>query len=82
MRRGGDYSKEMNKALKDQVLQLSPAERLELIGDLWNSLDEADVPLTPEQIEELNRRLAEYHADPNSGRSWKEVRAELWSKFG
>ena len=72
----------MNKALKDQVLQLSPAERLELIGDLWNSLDEADVPLTPEQIEELNRRLAEYHADPSSGRPWEEVRAELWSKFG
>jgi putative addiction module component (TIGR02574 family) len=72
----------MNKALKDQILQLSPAERLELIGDLWNSLDEADVPLTPEQIEDLNRRLAEYHADPSSGRSWEEVRAELWSKFG
>ena len=42
---------------------LSPQERLELIGRLWDSLDDEDVPLTPEQEAELDRRLATADAD-------------------
>jgi putative addiction module component (TIGR02574 family) len=72
----------MNKALRDQVMQLPPEERLELMDDIWDSLDEADVPLTPEQVQEMERRIAEHHADPSSSRLWEEVRAELWSKYG
>ena len=71
----------MNKALKEQVLQLPPDERLELIGELWDSLDEADVPLTESQIVEAKRRLAEHHADPSTGVPWEEVRARLWSRL-
>jgi putative addiction module component (TIGR02574 family) len=37
---------------------LSPQERLDLIGRLWDSLDEEDLPLTPEQEAELDHRLA------------------------
>ena len=85
LRRGGVETilSAMNKALRDQVLQLSPSERLELIGDLWDSLEAQDLPpLTKDQIEEFERRLAEHRADPGSACSWEEIRAELRSRFG
>jgi len=72
----------MNKPIPDQALQLSPAERLELIGDLWNSLDQADIPLTPEQIAELDRRLAAYERDPSRGIPLEEFLARLDSRYG
>jgi putative addiction module component (TIGR02574 family) len=54
--------------------RLSPAERLELIGELWDSLDPADVPLTEAQAEELERRLS---AGAQEGKTWSELEAEL-----
>jgi putative addiction module component (TIGR02574 family) len=57
---------------------LSPAERLDLIGELWDSLDPTQAPeLTPEIAAELDRRLAEAEQDPRAGRTWDEVRADL-----
>lgn len=73
----------MRRKLVAELLELTPAERLDLIGDLWDSLDERDLPpLTKEQIEELERRLAEHRAHPEQSLSWQEVRAELRSRFG
>jgi putative addiction module component (TIGR02574 family) len=37
---------------------LTPTEKLELIGELWESLEADDIPLTAAQIEEIDRRLA------------------------
>jgi putative addiction module component (TIGR02574 family) len=57
---------------------LSPAERLDLIGELWDSLDPTQAPeLTPEIAAELDRRLVEAEQDPRAGRTWDEVRADL-----
>ena len=56
---------------------LSPQERLDLIGRLWDSLDDEDVPLTPEQEAELDRRLATADADLADSVSWESFRAEL-----
>jgi len=39
------------------IQALSTDERLELIGELWDSLDGAALPLTPEQSQELARRM-------------------------
>ena len=73
----------MNKVLREELMRLTPAERLELIGDLWDSLEPDDLPpLTQEQIKEMERRLAEHHANPESALSWEEVKAELRSRFG
>jgi len=57
------------------VDKLSPAEKLELIGDLWDSLDAEDVTLTPAQIEEIDRRLESAEVEP--GIPWDEVEARL-----
>jgi len=55
------------------VKQLSPEERLELIEELWDSLSEEDVKLTPEQLEELERRRARLEREGPRGRPWRDV---------
>jgi putative addiction module component (TIGR02574 family) len=55
------------------VKQLSPDERLELIEELWDSLSEEDVKLTPEQLEELERRRARLEREGPRGRPWRDV---------
>jgi len=55
--------------------ELSAAQKLELIGELWDSLEAEEVPLTPEQIQELDRRMAA--ADTEPGVPWDEVVARL-----
>ena len=74
----------MSKALRDQVMQLTPAERLELAHDLWESVpaDHEELPpVTAAQLAEAKRRLAEYHRDPSKAVSWDEVRARLRSRL-
>ncbi|MDH5805695.1 MAG: addiction module protein [Gemmatimonadota bacterium] len=58
---------------------MTATERLELAEELWNSLetDPSALPLTDEQAQELDRRVAAYHADGESGRPWEEVLAEI-----
>ena len=52
---------------------LSVDERLQLVGDIWDSIaEEANVnpdilPLTDAQKAELDRRIADYDADPSTG---------------
>jgi putative addiction module component (TIGR02574 family) len=59
--------------------KLSSDERLDLISELWNSLsdEEREFPLTKEQEDDLNQRLNEDDADPNSGYSLEEVKARF-----
>jgi len=64
---------------------LTPIERIELAQELWDSLDPYLVaeafPLTAEQRAELDRRLAELDANPELGRPWEEVEAELRARL-
>jgi putative addiction module component (TIGR02574 family) len=72
----------MNKALWDELMKLSPSERIQLAQDLWDSIAEEEMPpLTPEQIEEIERRLAEHEKDPGRAVPWEEVRAQLWARY-
>ena len=52
---------------------LTPAEKLELIGELWESLEADDVPLTQAQIEEIDRRLATADEDAAQGNTFEEM---------
>jgi putative addiction module component (TIGR02574 family) len=67
----------VDQALVTQAKQLSPADRLELIGELWESLNPDDLPVTEAEKALIRERLAEADADPLAGRSWEEVEAEL-----
>ena len=68
----------MNKQLSE-ILQLSVAERIQLVEDIWDSI--ATVPdaisLTEEQQVELERRLEAYQANPNEGISWNDLKTKL-----
>ena len=68
----------------EELLKLSVAERIQLVEDLWDSIaaDPEALPLTEEQKAELERRLAEHKADPNSAIPWSEVRERLYKKYG
>ena len=74
----------MNKALLQELLQLTPAERIQLAEDLWDSISEDSSslpPLTEAERVELKRRLEEHRRDPSTGVPWEEVRARLSSRF-
>jgi putative addiction module component (TIGR02574 family) len=65
------------------LFKLSPAERIQLAEDLWDSVaaDPENVPaLSEAQRAEVERRLDEHARDPLSARPWNEVRARLWSR--
>jgi putative addiction module component (TIGR02574 family) len=64
------------------ITQLSPAERLRLVEELWDSLTPADIPLTPAQAQELDRREALHRAAPGRGRPWREVLDESEPRRG
>ena len=59
------------------INRLSPPERLALIGQLWESLDQDDLPLTPAQQSELELRLASLDVDRLKAVSWTDLKAEL-----
>ncbi|MBC7791459.1 MAG: addiction module protein [Anaerolineae bacterium] len=66
---------------------LGVADRLQLVGDIWDSIaEEANVspdvlPLTDEQKAELDRRVAEYDADPSIGVPMDEVLDRIEAKL-
>jgi putative addiction module component (TIGR02574 family) len=62
--------------------QMSPAERILYVQDLWDRIAEhpEDVPVTDEMKAELDRRLAEHRADPSSAITWDELKARLQAR--
>jgi len=63
---------------RDDILKLSVPERLGLIDTIWDSIaDDADLPLTDAQRQELDRRLDHYAVNPPPLSSWEEVRARI-----
>ncbi|MEX0836386.1 MAG: addiction module protein [Nitriliruptor sp.] len=60
---------------------MSQADRLELIGQLWQSIEVDELEVTQAERDLLDDRLADLRNDPDAGRSWGEVEAELRSRF-
>ena len=57
------------------LASLTPAEKLQLIGDLWDDLsaNPANIPLTTAQMEELDRRKKNLERNPASALTWDEI---------
>jgi putative addiction module component (TIGR02574 family) len=62
-----------------ELRTLSASEKLTLLTELWEDLasNPEDIPITPEQIAEVDRRLDEHRQNPNLGSSWEEVKARI-----
>jgi putative addiction module component (TIGR02574 family) len=69
----------MPKPKLSDILDLSVAERIELVQDIWDSIAEMpeEIVLTEEQKRELDRRSTDLKSDPNSGIPWEQVKASL-----
>lgn len=68
----------------ESVFDLSPAEKLQLVEDLWDDLAATpeDVPVHDWQKSELARRKANLTSNPASGLSWEEVKRRVRNRNG
>jgi putative addiction module component (TIGR02574 family) len=66
------------------IFDLSPAEKLELVEDLWDDLAATPeaVPVHEWQKQELARRRAGLLRDPASALSWDDVKQRIRARYG
>jgi putative addiction module component (TIGR02574 family) len=64
------------------VAEFSIAERIQFVEDVWDSITVVpdQVELTADVKKELDKRLASYHRNPDSGSPWEEVRQRIIAK--
>jgi putative addiction module component (TIGR02574 family) len=65
----------------DEIVRLTPPERLALITQLWDSLEHEQIPLTGAQEAELERRLTSLDEDRRNGVTWASLKAELEQRY-
>lgn len=65
--------------LEQEVAKLTPEERLDLIGKIWDTLQDPDSkPTVPQwHREELEKRLAAAELSPQESIPWEVVRERL-----
>lgn len=63
-----------------EINKLSLAEKILIVEEIWDNIfkDNEYLPLTEPQAAELNRRIDSYHANPQQGRTWDEIKANFW----
>jgi putative addiction module component (TIGR02574 family) len=66
----------------EQIRRLPENERRELVAQILDEFTEIDDDLSPEQLEELERRAEDALKNPNDGIPWEDVQPELKKKFG
>ncbi len=71
----------MMQISEQELARLSPQERLSLIEQLWDSLDDRDLPVTGAQKAEIEHRLANFEEDSAHASTWEELKAELLNRM-
>ncbi|HEX5432237.1 MAG TPA: addiction module protein [Bryobacteraceae bacterium] len=66
----------MKYPTQEEILELSPEERIQLIEEVWDTLaaDLSALPLSEEHRRELDQRLREMEKSPGAETSWPELR--------
>ena len=67
----------VDAALITRVKNLSAADRLELIGVVWETLSPAEVPITEAENTLFDARLADLEKNPDDQSPWSEIQARL-----
>lgn len=69
----------MTANLMNEILQLSVPERLELIENIWESIEAVPeaIELTDAQREELDRRLELHRQNPRLSSTWEVVKQRI-----
>jgi putative addiction module component (TIGR02574 family) len=63
-----------------EIRKLSVPERLRLIGEIWDSIPDSPelLPVSEELVLELQRRVEEHRASPESSEPWELVDREVF----
>jgi len=74
----------MSSGDSGSLFDLSPAEKLQLVEDLWDDLagDPSAVPVHPWQKEELARRKANFQQHPEQAVTWEDVQTRIRKRYG
>lgn len=73
----------MPPELRAAVFALPVDEKLKLVEELWDSIQEDEMPpLTQWQMEEIERREANLRANPGSALTWEQVLASIQKRHG
>jgi putative addiction module component (TIGR02574 family) len=64
------------------VFDLSDAEKLQLVQDLWDDISPESVPVYDWHKEELATRQVNLSQNPTSGIEWSEMRRRIRSRYG
>jgi len=67
----------IDQSLIAKVVSLSPAERLEFIGAVWDSLSLDDLPVTDAEKALLDARIADMERNPDDQSPWPDVKTRL-----
>jgi putative addiction module component (TIGR02574 family) len=61
------------------VNRLTPAQKLLLVSELWDDLaaHPTEIPVSREQIAELDRRVAAYRRDPSQVTTWEAIQQRI-----
>jgi len=74
---------DMNAVLATEISRLTPAEKLQLVEELWDDLaaseDRLPIPAWHEEL--LREDQVRYEANPTEGSSWAEVKARILGKL-
>lgn len=62
-----------------EIAQLSVAEKILLVEELWDSIvsDESDVPVPQSHLDELERRMERHASDPGRLLSLEELKQRI-----
>ena len=71
----------MKPGLLEEVLSLTPQERLELLDAVWETLSPDDLPVTDAERAVLDARMADLEARPDDQHPWPTVKARLSQRW-
>jgi len=62
-----------------EVQRLSPSEKLIFVSELWNDLEShpSQVPVSPEIIAEVDRRMDHFKQHPDEFTTWDTVKQRI-----
>ena len=71
----------MIKETIPELQKLSTADKFALAVELWDELSSNpdEIPVTEDQLNELDRRFEEYRQDPDKVVTWEEAKARILS---
>jgi putative addiction module component (TIGR02574 family) len=67
----------IDESLIAKVVSLSPADRLEFIGAVWDTLSADDLPVTDAERALLDSRISDMERNLDDQSTWPEVKNRL-----